>query len=186
MLRRAGDAGVLGQGAGSRTGRRARRRIRGAWGTLLLTLLVSWAGRTFLVTARFCSGRTFGAMPRMLQSMPSNSRPAASQARKSGSGSRVVERRGGGGRSGVSQSLRCRIFSMTDGLSMKPMMRNRPPHLGQASGSAARTLRINRARARLQWGRKSSGSGSSPEAATGVMPAAFCCRLRRCPRALLL
>jgi hypothetical protein len=57
--------------------------VRGAWGTLLLTLLVSSAGHTFLVTARFCSGRTFGATPWMLQSMPSNSRLAASQARKS-------------------------------------------------------------------------------------------------------
>ena len=40
------------------------------------------------------------------QSMPSNSRPAASQARRSGSVSRVTEARGGGGRAGRSRSLR--------------------------------------------------------------------------------
>lgn len=48
----------------------------------------------------------------------------------------------------------------------------RPPHLGQASASAAQTLRINRAQARLRRRRKSSGSGSGAEMATGVMPAA--------------
>ena len=62
---------------------------------------------------------------------------------------------------------------MMAGSSMKLMIRNRPPHLGQASGSAAQTLRINRAQARLQWRRKSSGSGSGAETATGViLPAA--------------
>jgi hypothetical protein len=33
---------------------------------------------------------------------------------------------------------------------MKLMIRKRPPHLGQASGSAAQTLGISRAQARLQ------------------------------------
>ena len=47
---------------------------------------------------------------------------------------------------------------MTSGSSMKLMIRNRPPHLGQASGSAAQTLRINRAQARFEWWRKSSAS----------------------------
>jgi len=47
---------------------------------------------------------------------------------------------------------------MTSGSSMKLMIRNRPPHLGQASGSPAQILRINRAQARFEWWRKSSAS----------------------------
>ena len=155
-------------------------------GTLPLTLSPSSAGHTFLVTAWFFSAMTPGVTWSRLQSMPSNSRPAASQARKSASVSRVVEARGGGGRARGSQSLRWRkIFSMIAASSMKLMIRNRPPHLGQASGSAAQTLRINRAQARLQWRRKSSGSGLGAETATGVMPGALCCCRRRCPRVCL-
>ena len=49
-----------------------------------------------------------------------------------------------------------------------------------------RYLRINRAQTRLQRWRKSSGSGSGAEAATGVMPAPRCCCRQRWPRALSL
>jgi hypothetical protein len=46
-----------------------------------------------------------------------------------------VGARGGSGRAGGFQSLRWRkIFSMIAGSSMKLMIRNRPPHLGHASG----------------------------------------------------
>jgi hypothetical protein len=74
-----------------------------------------------------------------------------------------------------------KIFSMIAASSMKLMIRNRPPHLGQASGSAAQTLWINRAQARWQWRRKSSGSASGAETATGVMPVDLRC-FRRPPR----
>ena len=40
---------------------------------------------------------------------------------------------------------------MISGSSMKLMMRNGAPHLGQASGSAPQTLRIKRAQARSGW-----------------------------------
>ena len=75
---------------------------------------------------------------------------------------------------------------MTEEFSMKLMMRNGPEHLGHTSGSADQTLRINRAQARLQWRRKSSCSASGKKPAAGVRAAVLCCRLRRCPRALLL
>jgi len=52
------------------------------------------SGHTFVMTARFCSGMTLRATCRTPQSMPSNSRPTASQARKSASGSMVKEGRG--------------------------------------------------------------------------------------------
>jgi hypothetical protein len=78
------------------------------------------AGHTILVAARFRFAMAIGATRRKLQSMPSNSRLAACQARKSASYSSVVEARAGGGRSGGSQSLRWRrIFSMTEEFSMK-------------------------------------------------------------------
>jgi hypothetical protein len=65
------------------------------------------------------SGGRDGDLPR--QSMASNSRAAAAQARKSASGSIVIERLDGGDRSGRSQSLRCRrIFSMTLGQPIFP------------------------------------------------------------------
>jgi len=84
----------------------------------------------------------------------------------------VVGGRGGGGRSGRSQSLRCRrIFSMTEVSSMKLLMRNGPAHLGRTSGSADQTLRIKGAQARLQWRRKSSCSASGKEPAAGVRAA---------------
>jgi hypothetical protein len=74
---------------------------------------------------------------RQRQSKVSNCRAVAAQSRKSASGSRVVERRGGGERSRRCQSLRCRrIFSMTHGFSMKLSIRKWPPHFGQVKGSA--------------------------------------------------
>jgi hypothetical protein len=63
---------------------------------------------------------------------------------------------------------------MTAASSMKLMMRKRAMHLGQASGSAAQTFRIKRARAGLQRWRKPPGSGS--ETATGVIPGRRYCR----------
>ena len=123
--------------ARSQSARRVRRSVPRARGTLPHALLLSSAGHTFLMTAWFCCGTTLRETRRTPQSMPSNSRPAASQATKSASISRVTEARGGGGLVSGLQSLRCRrIFSMMSGPSMKLMMRKRPPHLGQASGSA--------------------------------------------------
>ena len=52
---------------------------------------------------------------------------------------------------------------MTEEFSMKLMMRNGREHFGHTSGSAHQTLWINRAQARMQWRRKSSGSGWAKE-----------------------
>ena len=119
--------------------------------------LQSAPGHTIRVAARFRFATAIGRTRRKFQSMPSNSRPAVCQARKSASYSSVLEARGGGGRSGGSQSLRWRrIFSMTEEFSMKLTTRNGPEHFGHMSGSGHQTLRIKRAQARLRWRRKSS------------------------------
>ena len=113
-----------------------------------------------------------GEQPR--QSMPSKCRVSASQLRKSTSGSSVVRQRAWGERSGRSQSLRCRrIFSMTQGLSMKLSIRKRPLHLGQVKGSARYTVWMRRALARLekQWKSRfwpSSGYGAALGAGSGA------------------